>query len=90
MTPTEFLRKYRIEGLYLSRNGPRLYIEKGNGINTVYRNGFVQRCYIDLRTFTAHSVTTGPNERQCAAYDEKVSKPLAVLARLARMAKVRP
>jgi len=90
MTPKEFLRRYRLDGLYLSRNGPRLYLEGGRGFRMQYRNGYLQRCYIDLRTFEAHIITTGPKEEKCAAMNAQVLRPLRVIARLARMVKVRP
>lgn len=93
MKVEQFMKKHRINGLYSTRNGPRLYIEavrRRRGLTTAkFTAGYVQKAYIDLRAYKPVVETTGPDKRRCDEMTADLIERLLPVARLARILKIK-
>jgi hypothetical protein len=85
MKGKEFMRKHRVDGQLLARNGRRMYVERCPGFVATYRSGYIQTAYVDLDTFTAHTRCDGPDPKVCQQINTRAQRRLTALARLARI-----
>jgi hypothetical protein len=93
MIADQFMKSVGIDGKVFTRNGPRMYVYRVRGRVAVMDSRSIDvTAFIDLSDYSVHVRTASKPEfhQLCESEAKRLRERLAPVARLARIARVKP